>query len=89
MKIFLMKYPRNENLENAVEVHDQLIKNRVIMNFSQDGVEISQILKSLEAMIVSGNFKADSVVVDGFEFRIIFQMKILIKIRDFAKKLES
>ena len=78
---------KKRELENAVEVHDQLIKNRVIMNFSQDGVEINQILKSLDAMIVSGNFKADSVVIDGIEFGNISDDD-LEKIRDFAKKLD-
>ncbi len=78
---------KKRELENAVEVHDEIIKNRVIMNFSQDGVEISQILKSLEAMIVGGNFKANSVVVDGFDFDNISD-EGLGKIKDFAKKLD-
>ena len=77
---------KKRNLENAVDVHDEIIKHRVIMNFSQDGVETAQILKSLEAMIVSGNFKADSVVVDGFDFGSISE-EDLGKIKEFAKKL--
>ena len=77
---------RKRNLENAIKVHDEIIKNRVIMNFSQDGIEISQILKSLEAMIVNGNFKADSVIVDGYDFENVTE-EGLDKIKDFAKVL--
>ena len=78
---------KKRELENAVDVHNEIIKNRVIMNFSQDGVEISQILKSLEAMIVNGNFKANSVIVDGFDFDNISE-EGLEKIREFARQLD-
>jgi KaiC/GvpD/RAD55 family RecA-like ATPase len=57
-----------KNLENAVEVKNELVKNRVIMNFNQDGVTINQIIRSLRAMIIEGGFKADSVIIDGFDF---------------------
>lgn len=75
-----------KKLENAIEIHDDIIRNRVIMNFNQKGIEISQILGSIEAMIVNGNFKASAVIIDGFE---IEQMSIdgLKKIKDFAVKL--
>lgn len=77
---------KKRELVDAVDVHDEIIKNRVIMNFSQDGVETSQILKSLEAMIVNGKFKADSVIVDGFDFSAISDDE-LDSIRKFAKDL--
>ena len=54
------------NLEQAVEVHDEIIKNRVIMNFSQERVGIEQVIKSLEALIKDGNFPADAVIFDGY-----------------------
>jgi len=57
-----------KNLENASEVKNELIKNRVLMNFSQDGISKTQILKSLRAMIIDGGFKADSIIIDGFDF---------------------
>ena len=74
---------KKKNLENALAIHDEIIRNRVIMNFSQRNIDVSQILKSLEAMIVNGNFKADAVIIDGFE---IEQMSLegLKKIKDFA-----
>jgi len=57
-----------KNLENAAEIKDDMVKHRVLMNFNQDGVTKEQILKSLRAMIIDGGFKADSIIIDGFDF---------------------
>ncbi|MBN2510502.1 MAG: hypothetical protein JXB03_09500 [Spirochaetales bacterium] len=59
---------KKRSLENAVEVHDEIIRNRVIMNFSQKGTNVHQVLKSISAMIEDGHFAADTLVVDGFDF---------------------
>ena len=59
---------RSASLENAEEVKNEIVKNRVTMNFNQDGVTVAQILRSLRAMIVEGGFKADSIIIDGFDF---------------------
>ncbi|KGE71853.1 hypothetical protein [Spirochaeta lutea] len=58
----------NRNLESAVEVHDELVKNRVILNFNQHDVTIDQIEKSIEALISEGHFAADLLVIDGYDF---------------------
>ena len=39
-----------------MNVHDAIIKHRVVMNFSQDGVTPRQLSASLKAMIVDGGF---------------------------------
>jgi hypothetical protein len=59
---------KKKNLENAAEVKNELVKNRVLMNFNQDGVTSDQILRSLKAMIVDGGFKADALIIDGYDF---------------------
>lgn len=59
---------RRYNLEEAMRVHNEIIRNRVIMNFNQDGIGVGQIVKSLKAMIDDGGFRADVVVVDTFDF---------------------
>jgi hypothetical protein len=51
-----------------MHVHDELVKNRVIMNFNQDGFSVASILKSLRTMIADGHFDADLIIVDGFDF---------------------
>lgn len=75
---------KKRELERAIEVHDEIIKNRVIMNFKQDGANTEQILKSLEAMIQFGQFAADTVIVDGYDFSL-GSPEDLQKFREFAK----
>ena len=60
----LAKAPK---MRSALDEFDELIRNRVIMNFKQDGSRTEQVLRSLEAMIVHGSFKADTVIVDGLD----------------------
>jgi len=59
---------KNRRLSDAVDVHDEIIKNRVIMNFKQEGSRTEQVLKSIEAMITFGKFAAESIIVDGYDF---------------------
>jgi hypothetical protein len=60
---------KKRHLEDAMEVHDELIKHRVIMNFNQEGVSADQLLASVRAMIGEGNFSANTIVVDGYDFQ--------------------
>jgi len=57
-----------KELVNAADVKDEIVKNRVLMNFNQEVMSGEQILKSLRAMIKEGGFAAESVIVDGFDF---------------------
>jgi archaellum biogenesis ATPase FlaH len=75
-----------KNLENTAEVKNEVVKNRVLMNFNQDGMSGDQILKSLRAMIVDGGFKADAIIIDGFDFYRIDRSR-LENIKTFAKEL--
>jgi hypothetical protein len=59
---------RRNNLDCAMEVHDAIIKNRVIMNFQQDGIHVAEIQKSVSSLISNGNFSADTIIVDGYDF---------------------
>jgi hypothetical protein len=77
---------KDRKLANAVAVHDEIIANRVIMNFKQDGTRTEQVLKSLEAMITFGKFNADTVIVDGYDFsRPVCDD--LARFKDFAGRL--
>jgi len=77
---------RSLNLGSAAEVHDEIIKNRVIMNFSQEGTRVEQVLRSLEAMIKEGNFAAEAVIVDGYAF-MPSSPEDLAKFRGFAARM--
>jgi hypothetical protein len=62
---------RRYKLDCTMDVHDDIIKRRVIMNFRQGGVQPEQVQKSIRSMVEQGNFSADLVVVDGFDFSSI------------------
>jgi len=76
---------KKRDLEDAVDVHNEIIKNRVIMNFNQDGLETDRILKSISAMIKQGNFAADAVIIDGYDF-VKASHEDLVAIQEFAKE---
>jgi KaiC/GvpD/RAD55 family RecA-like ATPase len=80
------EFINKKNLENAQEIKNNLTKNRVLMNFSQDGVTKGQIIKSLRAMIIDGGFKADSIIIDGFDFSRIDKESIA-GVKTFAVEL--
>jgi hypothetical protein len=73
-------------MRSAMDEFDELIRRRVIMNFKQDGTRTEQVLRSLEAMIVHGNFRAGTVIVDGLDFAQAGPDD-LRKFKDFAGRL--
>ena len=77
-----------KKVENVAELREEVMKNRVIMSFVQDGIVDKQILSSLEAMIGPGNFKADTIIVDGYNFQKA-EKKDLDLLKDFAKRSGS
>ena len=62
------EFTKKKNLENEQEVKNDIIKNRVLMKFSQAGITSDQILRSLRALIKDGGFNAEVIIVDGFDF---------------------
>ncbi|GHT96687.1 hypothetical protein FACS1894141_7100 [Spirochaetia bacterium] len=62
------EFTKKKNLEQPEDVKNELVKNRVLMNFNQDGLSGEQILKSIRALIVDGGFKAETLIIDGFDF---------------------
>ena len=77
---------KRKNLERINEIKDELVKNRVIMNFAQEGVSIDQILRSLKAMVVDGGFRAKTIIVDGFDFTRATHDQI-VKVKQFAEEM--
>ncbi len=77
---------KNLGLESEPNLLDEIIKNRVIMNFSQKGTPTGQVLRSLEALIKNGRFPAETVIVDGFSFPQS-SPDDLQKFRDLAERL--
>ncbi|MCX6569490.1 MAG: hypothetical protein NT147_10665, partial [Candidatus Aminicenantes bacterium] len=77
---------KKPKMKSALDTFDELIRNRVIMNFKQDGAKTEQVLRSLEAMIVHANFRAETVIVDGLDFTLAGPEDIR-KFKDFAGRL--
>jgi hypothetical protein len=75
-----------KNLEDAAEIKNNLVMNRVLMNFNQDGMTTNQVLNSLRAMIIQGGFKAEAVIVDGLDFNIAGRERIA-NVKAFAQEL--
>jgi KaiC/GvpD/RAD55 family RecA-like ATPase len=75
-----------EGLENAMGVHDEIIRHRIIMNFNQQGVSLDKVLGSVRSMIRDGHFAADLIIVDGYDFTKASRQE-LAKVRSFAGEL--
>ena len=74
------------SLDDAFDVYQTIRTNRVMMNFSQEGVGVDKILASLETLINQGSFKADAVFFDGYKLTMASDEDVT-KIKDFAKKM--
>ncbi len=61
---------KKRNLENAMDVHDEIVHDRVIMNFSQKGTSVQQVLASITAMIDNAQSETEVLVIDGFDFTV-------------------
>ncbi|MDR0409905.1 MAG: hypothetical protein LBH18_05865 [Spirochaetaceae bacterium] len=77
---------KKKQMENERDVADSIIHNRVLMNFSQESVNSDTIRRALKSMIVEGGFKADSIIIDGFDFSLAERGRIST-LKDFAKEL--
>lgn len=76
------------NLEDASLVYEELLKSRVIMNFTQDGTRTHQVLRSLEAMITCGKLGVETIIVDGYNF-VHSAAEDLDKFKDFARRMSQ
>jgi hypothetical protein len=80
------EFTKKKNLEGERDIKDELVKNRVHMNFNQDGQSVEMILRSLRAMIKDGGFAAEALIVDGMDFARITPDR-LSQIKAFAQEM--
>jgi hypothetical protein len=59
---------RRYKLDCAMDVHDDIIRNRLVMNFEQANVTVAKIEKNIRTLIEKGNFSVETIVVDGYDF---------------------
>ncbi|AGT44032.1 hypothetical protein [Treponema pedis] len=58
---------KKKSLENAQEVKSQIIAKRIVLNFNQDTVRTSQIIKTIRALSEGGS-KPSVIMIDDFNF---------------------
>ena len=80
------EFTKKKNLSNEQEVKDDIVKNRVLMKFTQEGVSAEQILRSLKALIKDGHFNADAIIVDGFDFSAVKEEE-MNRVKSFAAEM--
>jgi hypothetical protein len=82
------EFINKKNLENEQDVKNEIVKNRVLMKFTQGGISSDQILRSLHALIKDGGFNADALIVDGFDFSRGTETEAhLVAIKTFAAEM--
>ncbi len=57
---------KTKGLESSMEVHDEIIRNRSIMNLETYNLE--HLLESLELRIQQGGFEVNTLIVEEFDF---------------------
>lgn len=55
-------------LENAMDVHDEIIRHRLILHFKQKDIPFNEIKSHIEQLQVSMSGEPHLIVVDGFPF---------------------
>jgi len=73
------------NLDSAMDVYQEIIKHRIIMNFNQEGIQLSRVLKSIESMVKNCNFSAETIIVDGYDFNKITAEQVT-EVKRFAER---
>jgi len=58
---------KKKNLEKASDVKAELVRNRIVLNFNQDSVKTTQVIKTIKAL-TDGGAKPEAVIIDGFDF---------------------
>ncbi len=74
------------SLDDAASVYNNILSNRVVMNFSQENVTIDKVLSSLETLIKHGSFKADAILFDGYKLTVATEDDVR-KIKQFAQSM--
>lgn len=75
---------KKRGLDSVSQIHDEIVKNRVIFTFHQDTCTTEQVIRSLKAPMDEGGFAADLIVIDGFDYSR-GSLEVISGVLDFAK----
>lgn len=59
---------KHKNLESAAEIKSTIMSSRVILNFNQDSVTTSQVVKTVKTLSEGVNAKPHALMIDDFDF---------------------
>ncbi|MFA6845770.1 MAG: hypothetical protein WCR02_08595 [Sphaerochaetaceae bacterium] len=74
------------SLDDASSVYNNILSNRVVMNFSQENVTVAKVIASLETLIKHGSFKADAILFDGYKLTLASEEDVK-EIKRFAQEM--
>jgi hypothetical protein len=74
------------NLDGVDLVHDDIIRNRIVMNFSREIADFAHIAERIRSLILGGGFAAEAIIVDGYDFAGAAK-EDLAKFKDLAAEL--
>lgn len=74
-------------LENVLNNHDQIISNRLIMNFKHNHNDLDENIKRINNFHKDANFSPDIIIIDGFSFETAAEDNFKIW-KSFAKDLK-
>lgn len=78
------EFAKKKNLDKATEVQTDLISKRIVLNFNQDSVKTTQVIKTIKAL-AEGGAKPEAIIVDGFDFSRAAEDSMK-QMREFAKE---
>ena len=81
------EFIRKKNLDNEEDVKNEIVKNRVLMKFTQGGISGEQILRSIRALIKDGSFNAEVIIIDGYDFSAADANDGVKALRNFAAEM--
>jgi len=84
---FFRQISEGRSLSDAATIYNEILANRVVMNFSQENVSVEKVLSSLETLIKHGSFQADAVMFDGYKLTIASEEDVR-RIKQFAMDMK-
>ena len=80
----LMK--EEKKIENFQQVVEDVMKNRMIMTFKENSFDAAKLEERMEDLVQQGIFKADCLVVDGFDFADANSAAAIDELKGFMEK---
>ncbi len=79
---------QENKVDSFQEVVDDIMKNRMIMTFKENSFDTAKLEERMEDLAQQGIFKADCLVVDGFDFAAAESAAALSGMKGFMDKNE-